>query len=103
MVGQQWPDVWHAMPQKASSGPEFHSDHFILGLPLRHDVCRRHFRLRLRMEPLDVPSKRQTFQLAETSRGGNERITSALNDVLVVLVARWGAHREGSLPESCRQ
>ena len=55
------------------------------------------------MEPLDVPSKRQTFQLAETSRGGNERITSALNDVLVVLVARWGAHREGSLPESCRQ
>ena len=36
MVDQQWPDVWHAMPQKASSGPEFYSDHFILGLPLRH-------------------------------------------------------------------
>ena len=62
----------------------------LVELPSRHHVWRRHFRLHLRMEHLDLPSKRQTFQLDETSLGGNGGITSAPNDVLVVLVARRG-------------
>ena len=59
----------------------------LVELPLRHDVWRRHFRLHLRMERLDVPSKRQRFQLTETSCGGNGRVTSAPDDARVM-----GAH-----------
>ena len=71
----------------------------LVELPLRHDVWRRHFRLHLRMERLDVPSKRLTFQLAKSSLG-NGGITSAPNHVLVVLVARWGETEKEVYPKA---